>query len=304
MLLHVRSGWAHYRATTADFFNSRRSIPMPGVCWNDDPNAGAGGGGGGGNGGNGTGAGAGDAGGAGGWGGTDEAAKKAEQDRKLAAEAAGWRTKLRDKEKEFEEHRASTLTQIEQLNAQIAEMQSRLETANPQGGKDGANGNGTGKPDPEIANLRRTVTQLSNDLKTEREQLAKERKQLRDEKIGRKVTEIVSEGKFVMPTILRKMLGEKIDISTDGQLVLKVKNEVGGIDEVEATLDNVMKYKPVDDFDSFVKSEGSGGSGSNGGGNRPANDGIDWNRVKANDLDYIAANLTKINAAIAAGARQ
>jgi len=285
MFLHVRSGWAHYRATTADFFNRRRSIQMPGVCWIDEPNNDGGGGGGGG----------GDQGG----GGTpeeQEAARKAAEDKRLSQEAANWRTKLRQKEQEFTEFKTAAETQIEALKAQMAEIESRGTT--PQGDK----GDRKGTPDPELVKLQRQIAQLSTDLKTVREERDKERNQLKSEKIQRRVSEITAEGAFLMPKIFGRVLTEKVDVASDGEIILKVRNEAGGIDEVPASLENVMKFRPVDDFESFIKSEGSGGSGGHGGNRQPANDGIDWSKVKGpgRDLDYIAKHMTKINAALAA----
>ncbi|HEX8851172.1 MAG TPA: hypothetical protein VF761_16725 [Gemmatimonadaceae bacterium] len=300
---HVRSGWAHFRATMAEPFSGRRSSTQffEPLCI-DDPNAGGGGGGGGGgNDGGGNNGGDGGAGGAGGGNADDEAAKKAAEDRKLAAEAAGWRTKYRDEQKKFGDFQTSATAQIDALKAELEEMKSRGNgngNGNPQ---PGANGQPAIETHPEFVKMQRQLTEVTKSLTAERETLAKERATLKNEKIQRAVGEVAGEGKFLLPTIFRKVLAEKVDIAADGALVMRVPNEVGGTDEVPFTLDNVLKYRPIDEFDSFLPSNGSNGSGNNGGGSGKGrqNDGIDWAKVEGPgmDLDYIQKNAQKIAAA-------
>jgi len=300
--LHLRSGWAHFRATMAEPFTRRRSsfLGAP-LQVEGEPGSGGGGGGGNGNGGGGgEGNNGGGDGGAGGAGGEDEAAKRAAQDKKLTEEAAAWRLKYRGAEsriKELEDaHNASKAA----LEAQIEELRSRGgsgKDTNPQGGA----GAQPIESHPEFLKIQRTVKELSDNLRTERETLANERKALRTEKIQRAVSEVTGEGKFLMQGVFRKMLTDRVDIAKDGAVVLKVPNEVGGTDDVPFTLQNVLKYRPIEEFDSFLPSNGSAGSGSgggngNGGGN--ASDGVDWAKVNANDLDYIQKNMTKITAAL------
>lgn len=291
-------GWAHFRNTMSEPFSGRRTSSIPGLLFVDDDSAGGAGGGGGGGAGSGAGGeGGGDnSGGAGG--GADEAAKKAEQDRKLAAEAANWRTKLRTTEKEYGDFKTTAQTQIDALKAEIEEIKSRgTGDSIPQGDQAGK-GN---KPNPEVDALNRKVKELSDTVRTERESRLKQENQLKTEKISGRVKDLVAEGKFLMPRILAKVLTEKVDIASDGTIVLKVPNEAGGIDEVPATLENLTKYRPVDDFDSFLPTSGASGAGSRGTNGGGSGDGIDWNKVRAGDMEYIAKNNAKIKAAMAAG---
>lgn len=292
-------GWAHFRATMAEPFSGRRSSTQffEPLCI-DDPGAGGGGGGGGGGTGD-AGNGNGD-GGAGAGGDAEEAAKKAAEDKKLASEAAAWRTKFRGAESRIKELEEAHNTRVGALEAQLEEIKSRGNgngNGNPQPGA----GNASIETHPEFVKLQRQLGELSKNLTTERETLAKERAQLKSEKIQRAIGEVAGEGKFLLPSIFRKVLAEKVDIAADGVLILKVPNEVGGTDDVPFTLDNVLKYRPVDEFDSFLPSNGSNGSGSNGGGASKGrvNDGIDWSKVEGPgmDLDYINKNMSKIIAA-------
>jgi hypothetical protein len=203
------------------------------------------------------------------------AAATAAQDKKLAAEAASWRTKFRESE-----------SKITDLSKQLEELKSK--PATPQSDKD----NG------EIAKLSRKVDELNTQLKTEREVLTKERAALRNEKINGVIASVVAEGRFLMPKVLGRLLRDHVDVDADGTAVFNITDENGEKTKVKATVENLLKHKPVDDFESFLPSSGAGGAGSRGGNNAAAGDGIDWAKVKAGDVEYMAKNNDKIRIAL------
>jgi hypothetical protein len=193
---------------------------------------------------------------------------------KLKAEAAALRAKHRESE-----------TKVADLQKQIDELKAK--PAPPQ----------DDKADSEVAKLQRSVNELSTQLKAERDTLAKERASLKAEKINGTVAALVTDGKFILPKVMARILRDAVDIDADGAPVLLVTDEDGEKVKVKATLDNLLKFKPVDDFDSFLPTSGVSGAGSRGGSG-VSGDGIDWGKVKAGDVDYIEKHNVRIKSAL------
>lgn len=211
----------------------------------------------------------------------DEKRLEAAKNKKLAGEAAAHRI-ARQKAEEERDKANTARMELEKKLEELTKAQ-----AHPQGHATEDEG--------EMAGLRRQVAELQVLVKASNAKAEAAEQKAKAEKISGHIARLVSEGDFRATKALSSLLEKVVVLDDDGLPIINVKTDEGVKIKVAATVANLMEYKPIDDFDDFVKSKGSPGSGSGrpGNGKLPA-DGIDRKRVEANDVQYIQANLDKI----------
>jgi len=188
------------------------------------------------------------------------------QAQNLAREAAKWRTKYRETE-----------TQLGALRQELETLKSQAQTPADQG---------------EIAQLKRTIGDLTEKFNKERERATAEMTRARTKTIQAGITGILAEGKVLDAAAAKAVLGQYASLDDDDVLVFTVTGDDGEARKVPATLENVRKFKLLSDI--FFPSEGAAGSGSRGG-SRQGTGGIDLERAKT-DIAYYEANKDKIKA--------
>jgi uncharacterized protein YdcH (DUF465 family) len=174
---------------------------------------------------------------------------------RLSREAAGWRTKLRAKETEFES-----------LKQELDELKARVSDASP-----GADTKG----DPEVAKLKRDIDSFKKQLETEKGAREKAESASKAEKLDGTIRKVIADLRLLdaddVATIIRHK--GKAKIADDGKPVLVI-TENGEEREVELTAEAIQQHKVVSE--RFYPPSGVGGSGSRGGAGRSAGSNVDF----------------------------
>lgn len=200
----------------------------------------------------------------------EEIAQKA-KDKKLAAEAAGYRVKLREVERQLEESRKAQ----EDLKRKIEEGSATDQKSNA-----------------ELASLKRALleVQAENKQRTEKERIAEEK--YKKSFIKNAVLNAVSGAKLLETAAAVDLLIPKAEIAPDETAVFNVKDENGEPTQVELNSENLLKFKLVPSI--FIPAAGVSGSGSPKGaipkpGAKPTEGVVDLERAK-NDNEYYTKN--------------
>jgi len=219
----------------------------------------------------------------------DEKRLKAAANEKLAGEAAAHRVARRKAEEELAKQTAARV----ELEKELSDLKK---SHVPQR---------TTEDESEIATLRRNFAELQVELKAQREENKLDKARAKADRVSGHIAKLLSGDEFQLKGALSQLLEKVVKVEDgSGLLVMDVVSEDGDKLSVAATVENLLRFKPVVDFQDFVKSKGSSGSGSGRPGNgKPSPDGIDWAKVKSNDTVYMQTPgiIEKIMAARAQG---
>lgn len=206
--------------------------------------------------------------------------KRIAKERKLADEAGAQRRRAQKAEKEA----ADAAIALKKSQDELAELKAK-QTSPGAAAEDEA----------EKVTLQRALSDMQRQMKEMRDQKDAAEEKSRMSRIKSSVSQLIAGDEFVAQGALLKLLVPEMEIAADDEVVFNAIDEDGEKIKVAATVANLKKYKPIPDFDAFVRTKGSPGAGSGRGGNgKVPGDGIDRKRIADNDVAYIQANMPKI----------